>query len=98
MQWVLGGDAQFPFATQRLVITLQGAVNGNTTDTGVGNATLSVLSSGGLTDVGRTSQNASIASIVITGSWGDSSQPNFLPQVASDVRMVTGVHALRLVH
>ena len=80
-QWVFGGDASYPFAAQRLVMVLSGSVNSDSVETSIGSATLSILATGGLTDMNRASQNASISNIFIDGTWGDSSQPNFLTQM-----------------
>jgi hypothetical protein len=85
--WQIGGDAVMPGAADRLVIVLSGTVNTDIQSTLVAAVRVSMLRTGGLRDVGRTSQAASAVNVTLGGTWGDASQPQFLvtsPLVALD--------------
>ncbi len=71
-------DGTVPGAGDRLVITLSGTVHPDVLATLVSAVRMSVLPGGGLQDAGGASQNASIANVSVSGSWGDASQPQFL--------------------
>lgn len=80
-QWELGGDANYPLAAQRLVLTLAGEVNTNASVTAVNAVAISILASGGLTNAAGTSQAMHQAFVNLAGTWGDASQPSFLTPV-----------------
>ena len=62
-RWLPGGDDAFAFAGQRLVLVMAGSVNTNTTTTAVSALSVTLLSSGGLTDRGGRSQVALIGNM-----------------------------------
>jgi hypothetical protein len=69
------------------VIALQGRTSDNAVTSAVGVATVSVLPNGRLTSADGTSQAADIAGVVLGGTWGASSQPQFrsvTPAIALD--------------
>jgi hypothetical protein len=85
--WHKGGDVAQPSAAERLVIALQGRTSDNAVTSAVGVATVSVLPTGRLTSADGTSQAADIAGVVLGGTWGASSQPQFrsvTPAIALD--------------
>lgn len=81
-QWYTGGDSTYASAAQRLVITIAGSVNSNYSATAIGTASISLLSSGRLTNAAGTSQPASSTSNLITGTWGAFNQPAFVSTVS----------------
>lgn len=87
-QWLPGGDDVYPYAAQRLGLILSGSINSNRTSTAVRVASVSLLESGGLTDDKGTSHPAHSGPIMINGSWGEASQPQFMSEVSWCSRVI----------
>lgn len=65
------------------MLTLGGAVNDDFVSTVLSNVRVSLLEGGGLRDAAQISQIARVADIIVTGTWGDSSQPRFMATMAA---------------
>jgi hypothetical protein len=76
--WQSGGDDGDRNASERLIVTLSGAVNPDIAATLLSSVLVSVLPGGGLRDAAQASPVASIANVSVGGTWGDASQPQFL--------------------
>ncbi len=85
--WQTGGDEAMPDAAERLVISLSGTINTNLAATQLSAVRVTVKGSGNLRDAASLSQNANIVDATLNGTWGDSSQPQFVvghPIIALD--------------
>jgi hypothetical protein len=83
-------DDLVPGAGDRLVITLSGTMNADVVATVVPAIRVTVLPGGGLRDASSTSQNASIANVSVSGTWGDASQPQFLSNTPAAIALDYG--------
>jgi hypothetical protein len=92
--WQSGGDDGDRNASERLVITLSGAVLTDIAASLLPNVRVSVLPGGGLQDAGLCSPAAAMANLDVGGTWGDASQPQLLaddPVLALDYGTQSGL-------